>query len=71
MTELGKFEVAFEALKKEATRVESKEATLDEAISAFEKGMEQYHTCVKILDEAEQRIQMVIGGQVVAFKEEK
>ncbi len=71
MTIQGKFEIAFDALKKEAARVEAKDATLDEAITSFEKGMEQYHICVKILDEAEQRIQMVIGGNAVAMNEEK
>lgn len=66
MTELGKFEAAFEALKKEAQRVEARDATLDEAIVAFERGMVHYQTCVAILDAAEQKIQMVINGSPVA-----
>lgn len=71
MTEPGKFELAFEALKKEAQRVEAKDSTLDDAIAAFEQGMLHYQTCVKILDEAEQRIQMVIQGKAVDMQEEQ
>lgn len=63
MSEYVKFETAFEALKKEAMRVEAKDATLDDAIEAFEKGMVHYEHCLKILDAAEQRIKIVIAGK--------
>ena len=66
MTAHLKFETAFEALKLEAAKVEAKEATLDDAIAAFEAGMKHYAACLKILDSAEQRIQMVINGELNA-----
>jgi exodeoxyribonuclease VII small subunit len=62
MAQQEKFEEAFEALKKAVAAVESKDATLDDAIAAFEKGMSHYTTCLRILDEAQQRIKVVMGG---------
>ncbi|MCK8058884.1 MULTISPECIES: exodeoxyribonuclease VII small subunit [unclassified Fusibacter] len=65
MSKKVSFEEAYSDLKKASILVESKDVSLDDAIKAFEDGLRFYEKCVKILDEAEQKVKMVMGDKEV------
>lgn len=63
MSENTSFENAFKHLKTNVDLIEKGDAPLDEMLKLYQQGMEQYALCMKILDEAEQRVNQVIGPQ--------
>ena len=65
MSKKQSFEDAYSELKKASIKVESNDVSLDDAIKAFEEGLIFYKKCVKILDEAEQKVKMVMGDEEV------
>jgi exodeoxyribonuclease VII small subunit len=56
------FEEALEKLESCADRITSKDATLEDAIRAYEEGASYYERCDLILKSAKQRI-MTIGAE--------
>ncbi len=59
MTKKATFETAYTSLKNTVEKIENGETTIDEAISLFEEGVKHYRQCIAILDEAEQKIELV------------
>ncbi len=50
------FEEALKELQKYAEKIKSRDITLDEAIECYEKGSKSYEKCLKILEDAKQKI---------------
>ncbi len=50
------FEDALKELQTYAEKIRSNDITLDEAIDCYEKGAKSYEKCLKILEEAKQKI---------------
>ena len=55
-----KFEDAIKKLEEISKELESGNLGLDESVSKFEEGMELSKTCIKMLNEAEKRINILI-----------
>lgn len=55
-----KFEVALEELEQTVKKIESGQLTLDETMEEFTKGVKLYNYCLKLLNEAEGKIKMVV-----------
>ena len=53
------FEQALEQLSSLVTQLESGELPLEESVAAFEKGVKLSRRCEALLDEAEQRLQVL------------
>ncbi|MGF1613684.1 MAG: exodeoxyribonuclease VII small subunit [Gammaproteobacteria bacterium] len=53
------FEQALEEFERLVERMETGELNLEDSLKAFERGIELSRLCQQILDEAEQRIQIV------------
>lgn len=51
-----KFEKVLEELESIVSELESGKLSLDESLEKFEKGLEHYKRCRKLLNEAEKRI---------------
>ena len=60
---LPDFESALSELESIVARLESGEQTLEEALTAFQRGMELTHVCQQGLREAEQRVEQLIQEQ--------
>lgn len=54
------FEAALAELETLVARLEEGELTLDEALDTFERGMRLARTCQRTLEEAEQRVRVLI-----------
>ena len=50
------FEEALKELQTYSDKIKSNDITLDEAIECYEKGAKSYEKCLKILNEAKQKI---------------
>ena len=50
------FEEALKELQNYAEKIKDNDITLDEAIECYEKGAKSYEKCIKILNEAKQKI---------------
>ena len=50
------FEKALKELQGYADEIKSKDITLDKAIECYEKGIKSYEECMKILEDAKQKI---------------
>lgn len=57
-----KFEDAIKMLEEIAKELESGELGLDESVSKFEEGMKISKKCVKMLDKAEKKINILINN---------
>ncbi len=53
------FEEAFEKLEKIAERLEVGELTLEESLKLYEEGIKYSRICIKILEDAKKRIDVV------------
>jgi exodeoxyribonuclease VII small subunit len=62
------FEQAMQDLEKTIALMESSEPTLEEAIALFERGQALARHCVKLLDQAELKIQAIVENQLTPFK---
>ncbi len=68
MSEL-KFEEALGRLEEIVRKLEQGEALLDEALVLFEEGVKLARFCNEKLDQAEARIEMMMGdGQIETFE---
>ncbi|PIE42000.1 MAG: exodeoxyribonuclease VII small subunit [Gammaproteobacteria bacterium] len=54
------FETALETLESLVERMESGELSLEDSLSAFEQGIQLTKSCQKSLQEAEQRVKILI-----------
>ena len=59
-TSLGNFEASMEELESLVAAMESGELTLEESLEHFERGIRQVRNCQKALDEAEQKVQILL-----------
>ena len=57
------FEEAYEALEKIADKLNSGDASLEEAIKLYEEGIRLSKQCSKALEEAKQRIDILKRGE--------
>jgi exodeoxyribonuclease VII small subunit len=55
------FEAAFTELERIVTQLEDGRTTLDEALSAYEKGVALLKHCHRLLTEAEQKVSALTG----------
>jgi exodeoxyribonuclease VII small subunit len=65
----GNFEASMEELESLVAEMESGELTLEESLEHFERGIRQVRNCQKALDEAEQKVQILLkesGDQQLA-----
>ena len=60
---LTKFEDALEELSRIVEKLEEGNLSLDEAIKAFEEGVKLCRFCAKKLDEAEQKVALLLKDQ--------
>ena len=62
-----KFEEALEKLEEIVRRMEGGEMTLEESLKAFEEGIKLSRFCMKKLDEADRRVELLLreGGELV------
>jgi exodeoxyribonuclease VII small subunit len=64
------FEKAIKELEEVVNKLESGEASLSESLELFEKGIKLAKDCNKMLDEAEKKVSVLIGGEKKDFDEE-
>ncbi len=55
-----KFEKALARLETIVTELERGELSLDDSLKIFEEGVKLSKTCLKILDEAEQKVEILV-----------
>ena len=58
-----KFEDALEKLEDIVKKMEAGDLSLDEALKSFEEGIKLIRLCQAKLDEAEQRVEMLLGKE--------
>jgi len=61
------YEQAISELEKITSKLESDQNTLEEAVHLFEHGQLLITHCVKLLDQAELRVQQLIGEELLDF----
>lgn len=61
MTKPIHFEQSFAELENIVSQLEKGELSLEEAMKQFEKGIQLAQKCQKVLNEAEQKIEMLTG----------
>ncbi len=57
------FEKALEELESLVTRIEEGDLSLEESLTAFERGVQLTRECQKALDEAEQKVEILSSDQ--------
>ncbi|MFA6074571.1 MAG: exodeoxyribonuclease VII small subunit [Negativicutes bacterium] len=65
------YEQAYAALEDAAKALDSGEVTVDEALEKFERGMVAAKRCMKLLDNAEQKMDLLVSeysGKIVFEK---
>lgn len=70
MSEKKTFEESLTELEKIASKLESGDLGLDEAIKEFEKGIKLSKECSEKLDEAEKKINILVQGENGELEEE-
>jgi exodeoxyribonuclease VII small subunit len=65
-----KFEAAMERLENIVESLEKGDLSLDESLKIFEEGMNLISFCSKKLEEAEQKVTMLIRDQSGAYKQQ-
>ena len=64
------FEDSIKELEKIVNKLESGDATLSESLELFEKGIGLAKECNDMLDKAEKKVSVLIGGEKKDFDEE-
>ena len=64
------FEKSIKELEEVVNKLESGDASLSESLELFEKGIKLAKDCNKMLDEAEKKVSVLIGGEKKDFNEE-
>jgi len=65
-----KFEEALGTLEEIVEQLEAGEMSLEDSVKAFESGMRLVKACTRRLDEAERRVEVLVGDEVRAFDED-
>lgn len=63
------YEAAFSELERVVASLESGEQALDQALSLYERGKHLAAYCSKLLDQAELKVSLLSGDQLVEFHE--
>ena len=76
MAESRNFEYSLQQLNEAVRRLESGDLALEEALQAFEEGIRHSRECHRLLQRAEERIEMILKNEhgeyeVVPMKETK
>lgn len=58
-----KFEDALEKLENIVKRMESGDLPLEDALKSFEEGIKLIHFCTSKLDDAQRRVEMLLGKE--------
>ena len=61
------FDQSIKELEEIVNKLESGDATLSESLDLFEKGIGLAKECNKMLDEAEKKVSVLIGGEKKDF----
>lgn len=64
------YEVAFAELQEIVTTLEGEPASLDQAMTLFERGQALAKRCAQLLDEAELKVKRITGGELVDLEED-
>lgn len=64
------FEDAFQELEGIVSQLEDEQRTLEEALQLFERGQALAKRCAFLLDQAELKVQQIIGDETVSFDDE-
>ena len=64
------YEAAFAELQDIVTTLEAEPASLDQAMSLFERGQALARRCAQLLDEAELKVKRLAGGELVDLDED-
>jgi exodeoxyribonuclease VII small subunit len=67
-TEPKNFEAAMAELDQLVDKMESGQLPLEESLTAYQRGTELIRFCEKLLADAQQRIQVLDGGELKDFK---
>ncbi len=62
-------EKALADLEAIVTRLETGELPLDKALKEFERGVKLSHDCQSALNDAEQKVRVLVDGQLAEFSE--
>ncbi|MBR4173306.1 MAG: exodeoxyribonuclease VII small subunit [Clostridia bacterium] len=64
------FEKSIKELEEIVNKLENCDASLSESLELFEKGIKLAKECNKMLDDAEKKVSVLIGGEKKDFDEE-
>ena len=64
------FEESIKELEEVVNKLESGDASLSESLELFEKGIKLAKDCNKMLDDAEKKVSVLVGGEKKDFDEE-
>lgn len=64
------FENAFEELEGIVDQLEAEDRTLEEALQLFERGQALAKHCAALLDQAELKVQQIVGDEIISFEGE-
>ncbi len=64
------FEKSIKELEEVVNKLESGDASLSESLELFEKGIKLAKDCNKMLDDAEKKVSVLVGGEKKDFDEE-
>lgn len=62
------FEIAFQELEGIVNQLEDEERTLEEALQLFERGQALAKHCANLLDQAELKVQQIVGDEAIDFE---
>lgn len=64
------FEKSIKELEEIVNKLEAGDASLSESLELFEKGIKLAKECNKMLDDAEKKVSVLVGGEKKDFEEE-
>ncbi|MFN2197529.1 MAG: exodeoxyribonuclease VII small subunit [Anaerolineales bacterium] len=64
------FENAFQELEAIVNQLETEDRTLEEALQLFERGQALAKHCAELLDQAELKVQQIVGDELISFEGE-
>lgn len=64
------FENAFQELEAIVNQLETEDRTLEEALQLFERGQALAKYCAELLDQAELKVQQIVGDELISFEGE-
>ena len=62
------FENALQELEAIVNQLEAEDRTLEEALQLFERGQALAKHCAALLDQAELKVQQIVGDELVSFE---